>query len=182
MKFWDSSAIVPLIIAENNTDYCLEVLSKDPEMLIWCLSRVEVISALCRRLSIQFTCKKSFYGSKTMATEPFAVSFNILLKEEDGFFIAHCLELDIVATGLTASEARMEILDLIKAQLDYAFNNDNLDNLYHPAPSEVWQEFYSCLNQEQERVCISEEEAVDRFVPPWIIANTCRSERKTTHG
>jgi hypothetical protein len=31
MKFWDFSAIVPLIIAENNTDYCLELLSKDPE-------------------------------------------------------------------------------------------------------------------------------------------------------
>ena len=50
MKYWDSSAIVPLIVAEENTDYCLGVLSADPEMLIWCLSRVEVISALCRRV------------------------------------------------------------------------------------------------------------------------------------
>jgi uncharacterized protein len=50
MKFWDSSAIVPLIVAEENSDYCVGVLSADPEMLIWCLSRVEVISALCRRV------------------------------------------------------------------------------------------------------------------------------------
>ena len=27
------------------------------------------------------------------------MSVNILMKEEDGMFIAHCLELDILATG-----------------------------------------------------------------------------------
>jgi predicted nucleic acid-binding protein len=48
MKFWDASAIVPLLVAEEHTDYRLGVLSDDPEMLTWCLSRVEVVSALCR--------------------------------------------------------------------------------------------------------------------------------------
>ena len=48
MKFWDSSAIVPLLIQEENSDYCLQVLADDPKMLIWCLSHVEVISAQCR--------------------------------------------------------------------------------------------------------------------------------------
>ncbi len=48
MKFWDSSAMVPLIVDEEETDYCLKTLSDDQEMLIWCLSKVEVISALCR--------------------------------------------------------------------------------------------------------------------------------------
>ena len=50
MKFWDSSAIVPLLVNEDNTDYCLTMLAHDPKMLIWCLSRVEVMSALCRRV------------------------------------------------------------------------------------------------------------------------------------
>jgi len=49
MKFWDSSALVPLLIDEEFSDYCLETLSKDQEMLIWCLSKVEVFSAFCRR-------------------------------------------------------------------------------------------------------------------------------------
>ena len=49
MKFWDSSAIVPLIVDEAQTDYCLGVLSQDQEMMVWCLSVVEVLSALCRR-------------------------------------------------------------------------------------------------------------------------------------
>ena len=50
MKFWDSSAIIPLVVKEENTDYCLMALADDPKMLIWCLSRVEVMSALCRRV------------------------------------------------------------------------------------------------------------------------------------
>ena len=50
MKFWDSSAIVPLIVHEKETDYCLKILSDDQEMLIWCLSRLEVMSALCQRV------------------------------------------------------------------------------------------------------------------------------------
>jgi predicted nucleic acid-binding protein len=50
MKFWDSSAIVPLIVNEEDTDYCLKALADDPKMLIWCLSRVEVMSALCLRV------------------------------------------------------------------------------------------------------------------------------------
>ena len=64
-----------------------------------------------------------------MNKEPFPVSFSILIREDDALFVAHCLELDIVATGPTLTEAKACIIDLIRAQLDYAFNNDNLDNL-----------------------------------------------------
>ncbi|MGC8491395.1 MAG: type II toxin-antitoxin system VapC family toxin [Syntrophobacteraceae bacterium] len=49
MKFWDSSAIVPLLFKEEKTEYCFNVANDDPRMLIWCLSRVEVVSAMCRR-------------------------------------------------------------------------------------------------------------------------------------
>jgi uncharacterized protein len=64
MKFWDSSAIVPLLLPEKNTDYCLEVLANDPKMLIWCLSGVEVISALCRRVRNAVMDADSFRQAK----------------------------------------------------------------------------------------------------------------------
>jgi len=48
MKFWDSSALVPLIVMERETDYCLKLLAEDRGMIFWCLSRVEIKSALCR--------------------------------------------------------------------------------------------------------------------------------------
>lgn len=75
----------------------------------------------------------------------FNMVFNCLIKKDNRVWIGHCLELDIVATGESVNLVKDELIDLILAQIDYAFSNDNLDNLYHPAPQEVWKEFYSYL-------------------------------------
>ena len=105
------------------------------------------------------------------------MSVNILIKKEDGIFVAHCLELDIVATGETFIEANKDIVALICAQIDYAFGNDNLENLYHPAPKEVWSEFYKCRERTERRHLIdatfTEKDNGRNFVPPWIITKTC---------
>jgi len=65
MKFWDSSAIVPLVVNEEETDYCLKTLSHDQEMLIWCLSRLEVMSALCRQVRDKTFSDTEFQKAKT---------------------------------------------------------------------------------------------------------------------
>lgn len=104
---------------------------------------------------------------------------NILTKKEDGMFVAHCLELDIVAVADSLEAVQEEIVSLICAQLDYAFSNDNLDHLYHPAPPELWQEFYKCKEQVERRyevISRFKKESIDRIVPPWLITNTCRSD------
>jgi len=64
MKFWDSSALVPLLLKEKETRYCLKTLSDDQEMLVWCLSKVEVISALCRRLREKVFGEEEFQKAK----------------------------------------------------------------------------------------------------------------------
>jgi predicted nucleic acid-binding protein len=69
MKFWDSSALVPLIVAEKETDYCLKTLSGDQEMLIWCLSKVEVISALCRVVRDEKFSESDFNKAKKQFNE-----------------------------------------------------------------------------------------------------------------
>ncbi len=65
MKFWDSSAMVPLIVDEEESDYCLKTLSDDQEMLVWCLSKVEVISALCRLVRDKTLSEAEFQKAKT---------------------------------------------------------------------------------------------------------------------
>jgi hypothetical protein len=64
MKFWDSSALVPLLVKEKETRYCLKTLSDDQQMLVWCLSKVEVISALCRRLRERIFGEEEFQKAK----------------------------------------------------------------------------------------------------------------------
>ncbi len=69
------------------------------------------------------------------------LAFNVLVKREDGEWIAHCLELDIVATGSTPNAAVKDMKSLILAQVSTAIENENMEYLYHPAPQEVWQEY-----------------------------------------
>jgi predicted nucleic acid-binding protein len=48
MKFWDASAIVPLVIAEPATPTIQAVAEKDPTMLVWWATEVECASAIAR--------------------------------------------------------------------------------------------------------------------------------------
>ena len=48
MKFWDASAIVPLLVAEESTGRLQALAAKDSAMLVWWGSSVECISALAR--------------------------------------------------------------------------------------------------------------------------------------
>jgi uncharacterized protein len=48
VKFWDASAIVPLLIAEESTPWLQAVATNDSAMLVWWGSAVECVSALAR--------------------------------------------------------------------------------------------------------------------------------------
>ena len=49
MKFWDTSALLPLFIDEAMTETLRQALSDDPDVLIWALTQVELVSAIWRR-------------------------------------------------------------------------------------------------------------------------------------
>lgn len=49
MRFWDSSAIVPLALAEPRSPDVRRWLHEDLEVVVWTLTRVELLSALARR-------------------------------------------------------------------------------------------------------------------------------------
>jgi uncharacterized protein len=49
VKFWDSSAIVPLIVTEAPRDALLDLLAQDPVMMVWWGTPVECTSAIARR-------------------------------------------------------------------------------------------------------------------------------------
>lgn len=49
MRFWDSSAVVPLVVEEPTSKACRGALRDDPSMLVWCFTRTEVLSALHRQ-------------------------------------------------------------------------------------------------------------------------------------
>ncbi len=49
MRFWDSSAVVPLLVREDATDAVKRLLRDDDQMVVWRLTGAEIVSALWRR-------------------------------------------------------------------------------------------------------------------------------------
>lgn len=49
MKFWDASAIVPLLLAEARRETLLELIQGDPAIVVWWGTPVECGSAIARR-------------------------------------------------------------------------------------------------------------------------------------
>lgn len=45
MRFWDASAIVPLLVTEPGTPLVQDWFSKDPEIVTWLWTRVELVAA-----------------------------------------------------------------------------------------------------------------------------------------
>lgn len=57
------------------------------------------------------------------------------------WWIAHCLELDLVAEGKTAEQALDDLLDLCVTQLETALAHGDLAGAFRSAPPEIWATF-----------------------------------------
>lgn len=49
MRFWDSSALLPLFVVEPGSGRTRRWLADDPVVVVWMLTLVELLSALARR-------------------------------------------------------------------------------------------------------------------------------------
>ncbi len=59
--------------------------------------------------------------------------------------MAHCLEFDIVAAAKTKKQTEKDLEDLVVAQIESAFADDDIESLFHPAPKPVWAVFQQGL-------------------------------------
>lgn len=118
---------------------------------------------------------------KAKKTKDISIAINILIKKDNSMYVAHCLELDIVAVAKTPDDAQRDIISLVCAQIGYAFSNNNLDNLFHPAPPETWAEFFSCKEQMERKYKLEsffqkKNKKQKIILPPWLITKTCQPE------
>ncbi len=49
MRYWDASALVPLIIAESESAWTRDRLAEDSQIVTWAWTRTEIVSAIERR-------------------------------------------------------------------------------------------------------------------------------------
>lgn len=89
-------------------------------------------------------------------------SLSYLFTDSAGTTVAHCLELDLVATGKDRETAERRLGNLIKAQIKTIVNEFNFADLNFAAPPEYWARFYD--GQEFKKAQLELE------VPPIIVA------------
>ena len=69
MRFWDSSALVPLVVQQPGSAEVEAWLAADPELVTWTLCGVEIVSAL-RRLARDGVLRESVVaGAEDLASE-----------------------------------------------------------------------------------------------------------------
>jgi uncharacterized protein len=49
MKFWDSSAIIPLCLKERTSEAIISLMKADEDVMVWWATRIECLSAFSRR-------------------------------------------------------------------------------------------------------------------------------------
>ena len=75
MRFWDSSAIVPLLVFEKE---CIRAFQSDQEVMVWTMSKVEIFSALCRRFREGSLKEINFNAAKKKMDDFFDTAFEIV--------------------------------------------------------------------------------------------------------
>lgn len=78
MRFWDSSAIIPLLVLEQETEQCIRAYQSDQEVMVWTMSKAEVFSALCRRSREGALKEIDFDSAKKRMNDFFDKAFEVI--------------------------------------------------------------------------------------------------------
>lgn len=101
-----------------------------------------------------FSFIKYFKGEKKVGFSSEGLLTSLEYKDGD-YFIAHCLEFDIVAQGKTREEARHNLAELIKEQFAFAIEKDIEEKvLFKPAPAKYWELVRHLKNRETRKILL----------------------------
>lgn len=76
-----------------------------------------------------------------MRSQPKVFNLTFLMyrhPDAGGHFVAHCLEMDVVAVGSNRPRAISLLKELIEEAVVSAYHDGTQDTLMHPAPPEYW--------------------------------------------
>ena len=103
------------------------------------------------------------------------IRLDIMIRREEGYYLAHCLQFDLVATDDTIEGVQKAVVELCIAHIAFSHKNNNMEYLFSPAPKEVWAEYYALLNDakcsfECKKLEIPVDDKTDApMIPPFIV-------------
>jgi hypothetical protein len=78
---------------------------------------------------------------KTRDINGLRIDLRAVIYRYQKWWIAHCLELDLVAEGATPIDAFRDLMELSASQVKAACKMGNLDSIFRSAPPEIWTMF-----------------------------------------
>ena len=91
-------------------------------------------------------------------------TFHVLIEQKEGVHVAYCLEMGLVATSDSVDDLPSVMTKLIVRQVEFAIANNNPQDIYNPAPPEIWEKFKSAAQEER----VNELEQIERRIAPWL--------------
>src|SRR5437879_2928025 len=85
------------------------------------------------------------------ATDGLKITLSAIIYREDDCWLAHCLEMDIVAEGKNLIDAWRNLDDLCTLQVKVALEVGDLESIFKPAPAEFWKMFWIGKEREMPR-------------------------------
>ena len=116
------------------------------------------------------------------------IRLDVLIKKEEDYYTAHCLQFDIVATDDTRDGIKKAILDLCVSHIQFSYENNNMEYLFPPAPKEVWAEYFTLVNNKdcsmdfkELPVKLSSKDAAS-VLPPFMIQEIMCNEQAPVYA
>jgi hypothetical protein len=98
--------------------------------------------------------------AKAKAKMAFRIPLRAVAYQHGRWWLAHCLELDLVAEGNSAEEAFQDLLDISTTQIKTAIRAGNLESVFRAAPPEIWAMFSKAIDRPLKR---KPSQPVERF-------------------
>ncbi len=86
---------------------------------------------------------KELLSIPALGALPHLELLHYLLSKEDGKHVAHCLDLDLAATGHSRDDAACKLDALVKTHIELSLATGQLGNLQTRAPQPYWTRFHS---------------------------------------
>lgn len=67
------------------------------------------------------------------------IDLRVIVYQERGIWLSHCLELDIVGEGETPQESLKTLVELCTLQVETAVEAGDLQSIFRAAPAEYWK-------------------------------------------
>lgn len=114
MRFWDASAIVPLVVEEPSTAALFDLLEADADMLVWWGTPVEVTSALAR-LERERVLAEAAFDAARRNLQQLAAAWNEIVPSDA---VRHTAERLLRAHPLRAADSLQLAAALVAADHD----------------------------------------------------------------